>query len=710
MTRIRPSTPSRFKSLPLALMLGVAVAALSYVRRIGDMNSAAFHSSMINTLLAGQFWGTALARNVMLFIGALVLIHMLFGLLCWGLACASARAWPHSAASRAQWVWFWVLLLTGTLLLSNAIAFPNSSLGEPYTEIANTRQLGLPVAGFLAAVVALGAAATLLTAMWRQRSTIARSSAGFLLASALCILLLVAAFNATPEATGYRSPKDTRPNVILVGIDSLRNDLLPVDHPSTYAPNIGTFLHQSVRFSNATTPLARTYPSWLSILTGEHPHTTGGALNLLPLDLVRVDDTLGFTLRRAGYRTVYGIDETRFSNIDESYGFDQTITPPMGASEFLIAWFGDAPLLNFLVNTRLGQLLFPRLHANRGAATTYDPDSYIHRIARELPTDDRPLFLALHLTLAHWPYTWKDSLPLQGDGPVLMHKQYLHAVQRVDAQFHSLMRVLGKRGLLQNAIVIVLSDHGESFVPGSDSIGPADNSTLEALDAVPGWGHGSSVFAPDQFRVVLGLQLPATIAPTPGHTTIDAPVSLEDIAPTLYALLGITASPLVDGQSLLPLIDGRHTEAFNDRVRFTESEFTPKGLLDTMNRVSTSVIARVSQYYQIDPRTDRMSVRRELVSGILANRQFAAFTNRSLLAAIPDTEHGAFSYILVRDPFHSNAVVERIDPTALTQDPDAQLLWRALQSKFAIPLAHIRTQMKSSIAEPRVATTSADSD
>ena len=128
-------------------------------------------------------------------------------------------------------------------------------------------------------------------------------------------------------------------------------------------------------------------------------------MNLLPRELIHDSESLPRVLAKAGYHTAYVTDEVRFSNIDTSYGFDQVITPPIGASEFLIGKLADTPLSNLLVNTRVAGWLFPHVYANRGAADTYDPDVFVERIDRELRTA-QPLFATVHLTLGHWPYTW----------------------------------------------------------------------------------------------------------------------------------------------------------------------------------------------------------------------------------------------------------------------------------------------------------------
>ena len=125
----------------------------------------------------------------------------------------------------------------------------------------------------------------------------------------------------------------------------------------------------------------------------------------MPRALVQEGDTLADALRNHGYRSVYATDEVRFANFDESYGFDELITPPVGASDFVIGAVGDLPLVNLVAGSRIGAWLFPQIHANRAAAVTYEPRHFVDRLDREFHIKG-PSFLAIHLTLAHWPYSW----------------------------------------------------------------------------------------------------------------------------------------------------------------------------------------------------------------------------------------------------------------------------------------------------------------
>src|SRR5690606_868871 len=64
---------------------------------------------------------------------------------------------------------------------------------------------------------------------------------------------------ATPQTSG-------KPNIVIIGLDSLRYDA--VGRRPSLTPSIDAFMKESVSFSDATTPLARTFPSWVSLITG----------------------------------------------------------------------------------------------------------------------------------------------------------------------------------------------------------------------------------------------------------------------------------------------------------------------------------------------------------------------------------------------------------------------------------------------------------
>jgi arylsulfatase A-like enzyme len=110
---------------------------------------------------------------------------------------------------------------------------------------------------------------------------------------------------------------------------------------------------------------------------------------------------------------------------------------------------------------------------------------------------------------------------------------YDAAVLRADANLGDLLQVLRDRGLWDKAIFIFLSDHGEEFNDHG------------------GWFHAQSVYE-ELMRVPLIIHFPHGEF---GGRRIDAPVSLVDIMPTIFAYL--ERPGLCDGcrgVSLLPLL------------------------------------------------------------------------------------------------------------------------------------------------------------
>lgn len=686
-----PTLPPRrigslWRGLPLALSLGMGLMAVSFTRLAGNTMTQMFHDDVLDATFAGHLLGSALFWNVLGFAGALILLHAIYGLICLGLARVSLHAWPAPTVPLYQRTLLAFIALTLWLLASNATHFPHSSLGEPYAKALSISWAGVtPASGLGWLLVALTLVMTAAAVRNHRQTRGSLASRRRLPAMAVGLTVVIAAGVALPRLGGGEPAPSARPNVILLGIDSLRDDIVdPSTSPHTM-PHLEGYLSQTVRFTDATTPLARTFPSWVSILTGRRPHVTGAFVNLLPRDLVHEGTTLPALFRRSGYRTEYAIDDVRFSNVDGSYGFDRTVTPPIGASEFVIGFFADTPLSNLVLNTPIGRVLFPFTAANRAVAPTYDPDMFIRRIGSEF--DFRgPLFLAVHLTLPHWPYSWADSPPLRTRPSALATHwpdYYLDATRRADRQFADLLDLLRRKGALDNAIVVVLSDHGESFGTQEDSLVPRDSSEITNLEAFPAWGHGSSVLAPEQYHSVLAVR---AFGRTPlgalEPRRIEAPVSLEDIAPTLTQAMGIGEHDAFDGQSLLGLLRGTPDAArsFAGRIRFTESEFNPGKLASQTGQVSASAVATAAQYYEVNPRSDRITVKRDLLGELLHRRQYAALGRDYVVAAIPDPNARRFE-ILVADHHGGKPYTLNTEPGG--QSPaEVRALWTALHTEF----------------------------
>ncbi len=676
------SSPSmnngRSSGLVLGLVLGFLALLMSLLPIGLPMLATSNANRVVSSALSQPIWEMKLGFNIAVFLLTLLAVHLLFGLSCWLMAVLSQIAWPKVAATGRQWTTLWFLPASLWVLIANADLFPNSLLGFPYHETVSRKIAG--VSPFvLFSLLMGGAIATTLVAAVLRMPRLPRLALP--IAGLSAIVVATAIVRHEPAAA---TASADHPNVILLGVDSLRPDAVTVEH----TPSIHRMLAGSVQFTDAMTPLARTFPSWVSILSGRAPQTTGAVMNLLPRDQIHTGESLPTLLKARGYHTAYAIDESRFSNVDESYGFDQAVMPITGASDFVVGTYSDTPLSNLVVNSPLGGLLFPFLHANRAVDVTYEPDTFTHELSRELQFG-QPLFLALHLTLPHWPYTWIDSETTGGKDPATAAGRYRASLRRVDRQFADILSLLQERGALDNALVVILSDHGQALNVDADALVDYLPSGASGVRTMHRSGHGTSVLSPPQYQTVLGLRaFGAAGKLLPAPQALDVPASMLDIAPTILDLLGIASPQPFDGVSLAPAIRGGAAAMpqLADRIRFTETEYSPRNfsLKDPMGPGA----AEAAQAYRVDPATDRVSVRTEWLPQILKNRQYAAVLgNRALAAAMPDVrKDGQRQLILVPKPFARAGDIDAGGRGSVSAADRARLL-QALQDQFAVKVS-----------------------
>jgi len=123
------------------------------------------------------------------------------------------------------------------------------------------------------------------------------------------------------------------------------------------------------------------------------------------------------------------------------------------------------------------------------------------------------------------------ALPLGSGAHGFLRGVYDGSVRYADAMFGVLMAELEARGVLEEAVIVVLSDHGESL-------------------GERGWYNHRYSLTDEDLHVPLMIRLPGG-----DGGRVAAPVALLDVAPTLLELAG--ATPLADGRgrSLLGPVD-----------------------------------------------------------------------------------------------------------------------------------------------------------
>lgn len=677
-------TPPRFAGLALCCT-GFVVALLLQAWRVASDFYYVFASSKTRGLAIRSLdSGGAFTQAVVGYVLILVLLHVLAGLACWSVARAAEYGFRLAPARRRARAVFASLLALAWLMLANAHWFPHSVFEPAFGPIANATLGPWPVAVLyswllLAAVVVILAKAAALRLSARvagrpvQRVALPVAAVGLIAAAAAVPFL--PHWSVVAKAAPVRP--DARPNVIFVGIDSLRCDLQGLGAPQTLTPNVDAFLRSSHRFSDAITPLARTFPSWVATLTGRHPVTTGARINLTARAQVHEGETLPEIFRAAGYATALATDEVRFSNIDESYGYEQMITPRIGATDFLIGTVNDIPIANLATLLPISRHVFPDLYGNRAAYKTYRPDSFVRMFSTEFTQDERPVFLAVHLTLAHWPYAWADS----ARDPSLANTRpnYVDALRAVDAQYAAIMAELRRRGLLDNAIVVVMSDHGESVGLPNDSMLPRelrdDSRRMSAM-----FGHGTSVLGPHQYRVVLGMRAFGNdLLPADG-VEHSSPVTLEDVAPTLLEITGHRSSDPFDGMSLAGLLRGEPaaSQSLQDRFRFTETEYKPSEPAGDDQSARKIAIA-AAHVYRVEQETGRFVLTDAAIRAITNSKELAVLRGRQKLAAVRD-----FDALRKYYWFDGRSAFPRVtrDRALLAADPEAGPLMAALERRF----------------------------
>ncbi len=438
-----------------------------------------------------------------------------------------------------------------------------------------------------------------------------------------------------------------RPNIILIGMDSLRPDYLGFFGGPPHSPHIDHFLTHSTVFSEALTPIARTYSAWFSVLTGLYPKVSGARTDLQDATQLDKSVTLSAILQKKGYQTLYMTDESRFSNIDERYGFDRIVTPPMGFNDFLLATLNDFPLSNLLANTFVGPYLFPYTYANRAAFVLYDPDSFLQRIRTTLMHPRKaPLFMAIHFCLPHYPYAWA-SLAIKK----VEQQHYQAAVQRMDSQFYGFLKILKENHLLDHSLVIVLSDHGEGIEKIGDRITDPDLYVSASPHAsFPRFyppsaahervnmsgGHGTDVLGLPQYHTLLAFRS-FGLVPAFNKRIATGIVSLMDIHPTVLAYLRLSSNK-TNGFSLLPEILDQHPMHSAHGDLFVESDFSPEAIR-SVHPEMRKVFFEGMDYFHIDAETARITVRDSMFKMIVSSKQYADYRDNWVLALYPQANN-----------------------------------------------------------------------
>ncbi len=343
------------------------------------------------------------------------------------------------------------------------------------------------------------------------------------------------------------------PNILFISIDSLRPDHLGCyGYQKPTSPFIDSLATKGVRFENAVSTTSWTLPSHASMFTGLLGKTHGLVDNGMSLSEDQV--TLAELLKGEGYHTAgffggpylhptfglhQGFDhyESCMSNAFDGLSGDQVRDVEMSAT--------------------------PPSHTDITGPRTQE------RVAawaagRVAQGDSKPFFLFLHMWDVHYDFNPPDPfremfVDPKYAGPAdgrLMHNQAIrpgmaqedldHVLALYDGEIRFTDEILKRifadlqaKGLLENTLILLTSDHGEEFLE-HDNV-----------------GHNKTLFD-EVLRIPLIACWTGNIEP--GQVVRDQ-VQLVDLMPTFASFAGFNGKLPSQGVDISPLLAGRSMPA-----------------------------------------------------------------------------------------------------------------------------------------------------
>lgn len=313
---------------------------------------------------------------------------------------------------------------------------------------------------------------------------------------------------AVPEAAP-RNASDAGPaNLVLITLDTTGADELgSYGHEEASTPNLDRIAEEGLRVERSVAVTPITLPSHASILTGLYPPRHGVRDNSdfrLPPDAL----TLAEHLEEQGYSTAAVVAAyVLSSDFGIGQGFDRY----------------DEPRSDRLITPQAKELEHRPILQRPAAEVTDQALEFLDSGLGE------PFFLWAHYYDPHAEYE-----PPEPFASRFADRPYDGEIAYMDREIGRLVADLRRRGLLDDTLLVVTGDHGESLDEHGENT------------------HGLFVYDATQ-RVPLILRFPPAI---PAGLTTDRLVSGVDLAPTILELLGLPPMDGVEGVSFAPVVRG----------------------------------------------------------------------------------------------------------------------------------------------------------
>jgi len=518
----------------------------------------------------------ATTHEVLRDMGLLILLAPLPALLLALLAVGGYRLSRRVLGEARAAALGWSLLLLPLLWV---VARQFARMGWQWLRAVVDPGLELPPA--LRAAVLIGGSLLLLALLWRLGWSRCLAWAEhslrqglvpalLLLATSLLLVLLQPPrwlpAGSRPEADNppLQASARTAPPVLLITLDAVAAaDANACDPASTTMPSLARFAQSATCFERFYTASNFTTATTSTLETGLLPwrhHANQPEASMVPAARAH---TLPGQLRAQGWRTHSLTDNLLASPRHRG-----------SHAAYDSSWLVETGLVGNLYRklaTRLPDTTLPRLLATslaflnvgeqwRETESPYRSEAAYAQLVRLLQQEQgsqRPQFIWLHTLPPHSPYLppastryrllpagelerWDQLLPdnieyTPAQQPLVdKHRlRYRESLMAADAALGAALDKLQASGWLERAIVVISTDHGESFQQGF--LGHAGPHLHEPLI------HGPLV-----------IRLPGQRE----GRRIAQPVSQADLAPTLLDLVGAPALPDAEGRSLRALLEG----------------------------------------------------------------------------------------------------------------------------------------------------------
>jgi arylsulfatase A-like enzyme len=386
----------------------------------------------------------------------------------------------------------------------------------------------------------------------------------------------VAASLSATSLAAQTSKKSSKPHILLLMADQFRGDCLGADGNRVIrTPNLDRLAAEGARFRNAYSSTPTCTPARTALLTGLSPWNHG-RLQMIKM-AIRYPVEKPRAMRESGYYTAV-IGKNHYHPQRNAHGYEEMLVDESGRvespefrSDYRSFFWSMAPNVDPDV-TGLGwndyrgrpYALPERLHP-----TAWIGDTAVRFI--ETYNRSQPMFLKVSFERPHSPYDpperfwrmyehadlpaaqvgkWASKYaPRSGPKNDIWHgdvgaaetrrsrQGYYGSISFVDEQIGRVLEALEKKHILDETLILFLSDHGD--MTGDQNL----------------W-RKSYAYEPSA-RVPMVVRWPSGLVASARGQVVSQTVEIRDVLPTFLDAAGAPAHPELDGRSVLPLITGK---------------------------------------------------------------------------------------------------------------------------------------------------------